>query len=37
LTQGTLAMGVQDGTSNEITSKDAVVHFDGILGVYIIG
>ena len=31
-----LAMGIQDGTSNEITSEDAVIHFDGILGVYII-
>ena len=29
-------MGIQDGTSNEITSEDAVIHFDGILGVYII-
>ena len=31
-----LAMGVQDGTSNEITSENAIIHFDGILGVYII-
>lgn len=36
LTNGTLAMGIQDGSSNEITSEDAILHFDGILGVYII-
>ena len=36
LKDSVLAMGVQDGTSNEITSKDALIHFDGILGVYII-
>ena len=31
-----LAMGIHDGTSNEITSEEAVIYFDGILGVYII-
>jgi thiamine pyrophosphokinase len=31
-----LTMGVQDGTLNEITSEEVFVHFDGILGVYII-
>ena len=36
LNDSVLAMGVQDGTSNEITSKDALIQFDGILGVYII-
>lgn len=29
-------MGVQDGTSNEITSKDAKITFDeGLLGVFV--
>lgn len=36
LQNSALAMGIQDGTSNEITSEEAVIHFDGILGVYII-
>lgn len=36
LKNSAIEMGVQDGTSNEITSKDAIITFDdGYLGVFI--
>jgi len=36
LTNSTLEMGGQDGTSNEITSKDSIITFDkGYLGVFV--